>query len=123
MQTSGCVAHDRIWRGSGGDGPRRTGFDGERERVLKPHQQGHGAATAVGIDVAKMPAQAAASGAFIELETWMATEIYLVKVGMTMTEGIEEWYVPDGGTVKQGELLYRLETEKNPTSMPTPAAS
>jgi pyruvate/2-oxoglutarate dehydrogenase complex dihydrolipoamide acyltransferase (E2) component len=36
-----------------------------------------------------------------------------VKVGMTMTEGmVEEWYVPDGGTVKQGELLYRLETEK-----------
>src|SRR6476660_3754337 len=48
-----------------------------------------------------------------KLETWMATEIYLVKVGMTMTEGmVEEWYVPDGGTVKQGELLYRLETEK-----------
>ena len=43
----------------------------------------------------------------------MATEIYLVKVGMTMTEGmVEEWYVPDGGTVKQGDLLYRLETEK-----------
>ena len=43
----------------------------------------------------------------------MATEIYLVKVGMTMTEGmVEEWYVPDGGTVTKGELLYRLETEK-----------
>ncbi len=43
----------------------------------------------------------------------MATEIYLVKVGMTMTEGmVEEWYVPDGGTVAKGELLYRLETEK-----------
>ena len=43
----------------------------------------------------------------------MATEIYLVKAGMTMTEGmVEEWYVPDGGSVKQGDLLYRLETEK-----------
>jgi pyruvate dehydrogenase E2 component (dihydrolipoamide acetyltransferase) len=43
----------------------------------------------------------------------MPTEIYLVKVGMNMTEGvIEEWYVPDGGTVEKGELLYRLETEK-----------
>ncbi len=43
----------------------------------------------------------------------MATEIYLVKVGMTMTEGmVEEWYVPDGGTVEKGALLYRLETEK-----------
>ena len=43
----------------------------------------------------------------------MATEIYLLKVGMTMTEGmVEEWYVPDGGTVVKGALLYRLETEK-----------
>jgi len=43
----------------------------------------------------------------------MPTEIYLVKVGMNMTEGVvEEWYVPDGGSVADGELLYRLETEK-----------
>lgn len=43
----------------------------------------------------------------------MPREIYLVKVGMNMTEGVvEEWYVPDGGTVAKGELLYRLETEK-----------
>lgn len=43
----------------------------------------------------------------------MATEIYLVKVGMNMTEGVvEEWYIPDGGSVSPGELLYRLETEK-----------
>jgi pyruvate dehydrogenase E2 component (dihydrolipoamide acetyltransferase) len=43
----------------------------------------------------------------------MPTEVYLVKVGMNMTEGVvEEWYIPDGGTVTKGELLYRLETEK-----------
>lgn len=43
----------------------------------------------------------------------MATEIYLVKVGMSMTEGVvDEWYIPDGGQVAVGELLYRLETEK-----------
>ena len=43
----------------------------------------------------------------------MPSEIYLVKVGMTMTEGtVEEWYVEDGGKVASGELLYRLETEK-----------
>ena len=43
----------------------------------------------------------------------MPSEIYLVKVGMTMTEGIvEEWYVDDGATVSAGALLYRLETEK-----------
>ena len=43
----------------------------------------------------------------------MPTEVYLVKVGMNMTEGIvEEWCIPDGGHVEVGELLYRLETEK-----------
>jgi pyruvate dehydrogenase E2 component (dihydrolipoamide acetyltransferase) len=40
-------------------------------------------------------------------------EIYLTRVGMTMSEGVvAEWFVPDGGKVQQGELLYRLETEK-----------
>lgn len=43
----------------------------------------------------------------------MATEILLVKAGMTMTEGaVAEWFVPDGGTVAVGELLYKMETEK-----------
>ncbi|MFM7120211.1 MAG: E3 binding domain-containing protein, partial [Gammaproteobacteria bacterium] len=43
----------------------------------------------------------------------MPTPIYLVKVGMNMTEGVvEEWYIPDGGSVTKGQLLYRLETEK-----------
>ena len=43
----------------------------------------------------------------------MATEIYLVKVGMSMTEGVvDEWYITDGARVEVGELLYRLETEK-----------
>lgn len=43
----------------------------------------------------------------------MATEVLLVKAGMTMTEGsVAEWYVPDGGTVERGQLLYRMETEK-----------
>ena len=43
----------------------------------------------------------------------MATEIYLVKVGMSMTEGVvDEWYIADGERVEVGQLLYRLETEK-----------
>ena len=43
----------------------------------------------------------------------MPREVYLVKVGMTMTEGmVSEWYIPDGGEVKKGDLLYALETEK-----------
>lgn len=43
----------------------------------------------------------------------MPTDVYLVKVGMTMTEGmVSEWYIADGQKVKKGELLYALETEK-----------
>lgn len=43
----------------------------------------------------------------------MPTEIYLIKVGMTMTEGmVEKWFIPDGAQVKSGELVYALETEK-----------
>lgn len=43
----------------------------------------------------------------------MPTEVYLVKVGMTMTEGmVSEWFVPDGQKVEKGDLLYALETEK-----------
>jgi len=43
----------------------------------------------------------------------MPREIYLVKVGMSMTEGmVAEWHIPDGTSVTKGELLYALETEK-----------
>lgn len=43
----------------------------------------------------------------------MPAEIYLLKTGMTMTEGmVAEWYVGDGEQVKKGDLLYALETEK-----------
>jgi len=43
----------------------------------------------------------------------MPKEIYLVKVGMSMTEGmVSEWFIPDGGQVKKGDLVYALETEK-----------
>ena len=43
----------------------------------------------------------------------MPREIYLIKVGMSMTEGmVSEWFIPDGGEVKKGELVYALETEK-----------
>lgn len=43
----------------------------------------------------------------------MATEVLIPKLGMTMEEGtVAEWHVPDGGEVKTGESIYRLETEK-----------
>ena len=49
----------------------------------------------------------------------MPAEIYLVKVGMTMTEGsVEKWYANDGDHVSTGDLLYRLETEKVNSVLP-----
>lgn len=43
----------------------------------------------------------------------MPTEVLLVKAGMTMREGaVAEWHIPDGGEVKAGQPLYRMETEK-----------
>ena len=43
----------------------------------------------------------------------MPSEVYLVKSGMTMTEGVvEEWYIADGANVNTGDMLYRMETEK-----------
>lgn len=43
----------------------------------------------------------------------MPREIYLIKVGMTMTEGmVSEWYIADGIEVTKGDMLYALETEK-----------
>ncbi len=43
----------------------------------------------------------------------MPTEVLIPKLGMTMTEGtVAEWHIPDGGEVKAGEMVYRLETEK-----------
>src|SRR5581483_2885393 len=43
----------------------------------------------------------------------MAIAVLIPKLGMTMTEGtVAEWLVPDGGIVKPGEIVYRLETEK-----------
>lgn len=43
----------------------------------------------------------------------MSTAVLVPKLGMTMTEGtVAEWIIPDGGEVKQGEVIYRLETEK-----------
>jgi pyruvate/2-oxoglutarate dehydrogenase complex dihydrolipoamide acyltransferase (E2) component len=43
----------------------------------------------------------------------VATEVLLVKAGMTMREGaVAEWHIADGGEVRAGQPLYRMETEK-----------
>ncbi|MFI7504918.1 dihydrolipoamide acetyltransferase family protein [Streptomyces sp. NPDC049687] len=43
----------------------------------------------------------------------MAVEVLLPKIGLTMQEGtIDEWLVPTGATVSEGDALMRLNTDK-----------
>lgn len=43
----------------------------------------------------------------------MAKLLVLPKLGLTMTEGkIGTWYVEEGDTVEEGDILYELETDK-----------
>lgn len=43
----------------------------------------------------------------------MAVEVLLPKIGLTMQEGtIDEWLVPTGAAVMEGDALLRLATDK-----------
>lgn len=43
----------------------------------------------------------------------MANLLVLPKLGLTMTEGtIGTWYVEEGDSVEEGDILYELETDK-----------
>ena len=43
----------------------------------------------------------------------MATEVLMPKLGLTMTEGtIEEWKFKEGDTVKKGDILFSVATDK-----------
>jgi pyruvate/2-oxoglutarate dehydrogenase complex dihydrolipoamide acyltransferase (E2) component len=43
----------------------------------------------------------------------MSTPISIPKLGFSMTEGtLVEWLVADGDTVAEGQIIYRLETDK-----------
>ncbi|WP_244172754.1 lipoyl domain-containing protein, partial [Streptomyces europaeiscabiei] len=45
--------------------------------------------------------------------TDVAVEVLLPKIGLTMQEGtIDEWLVPTGGAVAEGDALLRLATDK-----------
>lgn len=53
----------------------------------------------------------------------MSTEIILPKLGFSMNEGtITEWLVADGATVKEGEPLFSLESEKSVNEIEAPAS-
>ncbi|WP_458397608.1 biotin/lipoyl-containing protein, partial [Anaerotignum sp.] len=43
----------------------------------------------------------------------MVTEVLMPKFGLTMTEGtIEEWKVKEGDSVKKGDVLFSVATDK-----------
>jgi|UniRef100_UPI0035CB1375 pyruvate/2-oxoglutarate dehydrogenase complex dihydrolipoamide acyltransferase (E2) component len=53
----------------------------------------------------------------------MATDIILPKIGFSMTEGVlAEWLVADGATVREGDPLYGIESDKSTNEVEAPAS-
>jgi len=53
----------------------------------------------------------------------MPVEVILPKVDMDMATGqISRWFIAEGATVKQGELLFEIETDKAAMEIDSPAA-
>src|SRR5690606_17265071 len=53
----------------------------------------------------------------------MPTEVILPKVDMDMATGqISRWFVEEGAAVKQGDLLFEIETDKAAMEIDSPAA-
>ena len=49
--------------------------------------------------------------------------VHMPKFGMTMTEGlITTWYRNEGDTIRQGEPLFSVETEKAAADVEAPAS-
>lgn len=52
----------------------------------------------------------------------MVTEVLFPKIGFSMNEGtLAEWLVPDGASVKEGQPLYALESDKSVQEIESPA--
>ena len=52
----------------------------------------------------------------------MATEVILPKVDMDMATGkVNLWHVKDGDTVKKGQVLFEIETDKSAMEIESPA--
>ena len=53
----------------------------------------------------------------------MATEVLLPKLGFSMNEGVlAEWLAADGATVKEGDPLFALESDKSTSEVESPAS-
>jgi pyruvate/2-oxoglutarate dehydrogenase complex dihydrolipoamide acyltransferase (E2) component len=50
-------------------------------------------------------------------------DIVLPKIGFSMNEAtLLEWFVPDGGPVVEGQLLFAFESEKSAQEVDAPAS-
>jgi pyruvate/2-oxoglutarate dehydrogenase complex dihydrolipoamide acyltransferase (E2) component len=53
----------------------------------------------------------------------MAVEVLFPKIGFSMEEGtLAEWLAKDGASVKEGEPLYALESDKSVQEIEAPAS-
>jgi pyruvate/2-oxoglutarate dehydrogenase complex dihydrolipoamide acyltransferase (E2) component len=53
----------------------------------------------------------------------VAVPLNIPKLGVSMSEGtLVEWLVQDGETVTEGQVLYRVETDKVENDVEAPAA-
>jgi pyruvate/2-oxoglutarate dehydrogenase complex dihydrolipoamide acyltransferase (E2) component len=53
----------------------------------------------------------------------MATQLMIPRLEMAMTEGtLAEWLVADGAEVKEGDMIYVLETGKATQDIAAPAS-
>ena len=53
----------------------------------------------------------------------MSTELRVPKLGMGMTEGkLLSWSFADGDQVKEGDIIYSLETEKSVSDIEAPTS-
>jgi pyruvate/2-oxoglutarate dehydrogenase complex dihydrolipoamide acyltransferase (E2) component len=53
----------------------------------------------------------------------VSTQVLLPKIGFSMNEGtLSEWLAADGATVKEGQPLYALESDKSVQEIEAPAS-
>ncbi|SNC62756.1 Biotin-requiring enzyme [Marinobacter sp. es.048] len=53
----------------------------------------------------------------------MTTKVLMPKIGFSMNEGtLNEWLVADGATVKEGDLIYSMESDKSIQEVEAPAS-
>lgn len=53
----------------------------------------------------------------------MTTQLTIPRLEMSMTEGVlAEWLVADGAQVKEGDVIYSLETGKSVMEIQAPAS-